>query len=182
MRTTCLLTVSSMHCTRMGVGVSARGVFARGVFAQGGVCLGGVYPGDVYLGVSAQEGWCIPACTGADPSQCEQNDWQTGVKTLPCLNFVGGGNNRKYLISSYMLISDSYAFIKLSVQSTSLIPPVSVGDLRTQRHPVRCRSFTFLLMRVKFYRRHCYYCCSYKITADCLPNPSTLKVNHALIC
>ena len=24
---------------------------------------------------------------------CEQNDWQTGVKTLPCRNFVAGGKN-----------------------------------------------------------------------------------------
>ena len=50
-----------------------RGVSAWGVSAQGGV-----YPG------------CIPACTEADP-QSERNDWQTGVKTLPCRNFVTDG-------------------------------------------------------------------------------------------
>ena len=26
------------------------------------------------------------------PHPREQNDWQTGVKTLPCRNFVAGGN------------------------------------------------------------------------------------------
>ena len=26
------------------------------------------------------------------PSPCEQNDWQTGIKTLPCRNVVAGGN------------------------------------------------------------------------------------------
>ena len=30
------------------------------------------------------------ACRDKDPY--EQNDWQTGVKTLPCLDFVAGGN------------------------------------------------------------------------------------------
>ena len=24
----------------------------------------------------------------------EQNDWQTGVKTLPCRNFIADGNNQ----------------------------------------------------------------------------------------
>ena len=72
----------SMHCAEA---VSAR----RGVFPEGvcfwaseqrrclprGVCLGGVCPG---------------VCVADTP--CEQNDWQTGVKTLPCRNFVAGGN------------------------------------------------------------------------------------------
>ena len=58
---------------------------------RGGVCQGGL-PGGVYLGgvclwgglfaygVSAYGG-CFPR--GCAPP-CEQNDWQTGVKTLPC--------------------------------------------------------------------------------------------------
>ena len=29
---------------------------------------------------------------------CEQNDWQTGVKTLPCRNFVAGGKNVKFTL------------------------------------------------------------------------------------
>ena len=31
------------------------------------------------------------ACWDRDPPY-EQNDWQTGIKTLPCCNFVAGGN------------------------------------------------------------------------------------------
>ena len=48
---------------------------------QGGICL----PGGG--GVSA------PVHAGIHPP-CEQNDWQTGVKTLPCRNYVADG---KYL-------------------------------------------------------------------------------------
>ena len=44
-----------------------------------GVCPGGVCP----------VGICPWRC-GRPP--CEWNDWQTGVKTLPCRNFVAGGN------------------------------------------------------------------------------------------
>ena len=32
-------------------------------------------------GACLWSGRCIPACTGAEPPPCEQNDWQTGVKT-----------------------------------------------------------------------------------------------------
>ena len=66
-----------------GEGVSAQGrvCLPRRVSAYGGVCPGGVFAqGGVCLGVS-----------GRHPP-CEQNDWQTGVKTLPCRNFVAGGN------------------------------------------------------------------------------------------
>ena len=46
--------------------------------------LGGDLPGRVPArGVSAQ---------GVSPP-CEQNDWQTDVKTLPCRNYVADGNN-----------------------------------------------------------------------------------------
>ena len=63
----------------MGGGVcpNGRGCLPKGegVSAQGGVSPEG-------SGVSAL-GVCIPACNGADTSPpCEQNDWQTGVKTL----------------------------------------------------------------------------------------------------
>ena len=63
-------------CT--GQGVSA----GRGS-AQGGVCLGVSAQGDV---------WQTPPRPEAD-TPCEQNDWQTGVKTLPCRNFVADGKN-----------------------------------------------------------------------------------------
>ena len=38
-------------------------------------------------GVSAARGGCL-----ADTYPCEQNGWQTGVKTLPCRNYVADGN------------------------------------------------------------------------------------------
>ena len=69
----------------------------------GGMCVSlhslgrGVYPSIYWAGgVSAQVGGClstgvcIPACTEADTPTCEQNDRQTGVKTLPFRNFVCG--------------------------------------------------------------------------------------------
>ena len=40
-------------------------------------------------GMSAKWG-CLPQCMLGYASPCEQNDWQTGVKTLPFRNFVCG--------------------------------------------------------------------------------------------
>ena len=38
------------------------------------------------------------------PAPCEQNDWQTPVKILPCRNFVADGKNRlAYLIFNDVL-------------------------------------------------------------------------------
>ena len=75
MRTAACWPYTSMHCAER---VSARGCVPRGCVPRGacaqGVSARGVCPG-VYV---------------ADTS-CEQNDWQTGVKTLPCCNFVAGG-------------------------------------------------------------------------------------------
>ena len=62
-------------------GVSSQEVSSQGVSAARGVCLP---RGE---GVSAQGVWQIPPC--------EHNDWQTGVKTLPCHNFVAGGKISK---------------------------------------------------------------------------------------
>ena len=72
----------------------------RGVSAGVGGCLpGGVFPGDVAQGVSAQgvggvcPEWGVSAQGGClAGGVCEQNDWQTDVKTLPCHNFVADGN------------------------------------------------------------------------------------------
>ena len=70
-----------MHSSRMRtVRNSSR---LRGVSAPGGVCSGGCLHG----GVSAPGGG-ISACTEADPPM----DRMTGVKTLPCRNFVSDGN------------------------------------------------------------------------------------------
>ena len=76
------------------------GVPAQGVYLPGGVPAKGVYlprgctcPGGVpdQRGVYLPRDVCIPACSEADPP-CEKNDWQRGVKTLPCYNFVADGN------------------------------------------------------------------------------------------
>ena len=48
-------------------------------------------PVAVCWGVSAREGGGIPACTEANPPLW--TEWQTGLKTLPCRNFVVNGNN-----------------------------------------------------------------------------------------
>ena len=62
-----------------GVGVSAWGGRES---TQGGVCLGGCLPGGVCLGEHRRDTTPTP----------EQNDWKTGVKTLPCRNYVAEGN------------------------------------------------------------------------------------------
>ena len=58
--------------------------------ASGGVCppRGGLHPWG-----SASKGGVCPTPGGSAHPLCEQNDWQTGVKTLPCRNFVAGGKN-----------------------------------------------------------------------------------------
>ena len=55
------------------------GVYLEGCLPGKGVCLEGVC-----LWVVPAQG-CILACNGADTTPSKQNDWQTGVKTLPCL-------------------------------------------------------------------------------------------------
>ena len=79
MRTTRLLTVSHW----------AGGCLPRGGFCPGGVYPRGVSPGGVYLG-----GVC-PDQRQTPPPR-EQNDWQTGVKTLPCHNFAADGNKKTF--------------------------------------------------------------------------------------
>ena len=82
------------------------GSVCQGVSAQGGVCPGqclprrGVYPESVCLGVSA---WGVSTqlvsarrVSARHPLvPCEQNDLQTGVKTLPCCNYIADGNNNE---------------------------------------------------------------------------------------
>ena len=79
-------------------GVSVQGCLCPGVslsagLCPGGLCLGGV-PGQGGLclgGVSVQGGLCLLGLPDRDPFPREQNDWQTGVKTLSCNNFVADG-------------------------------------------------------------------------------------------
>ena len=102
-RTACLLTVCqhalhrgsmypSMHC--------AEGVCITAFIGQGEGCLpGGCLPGGVCCGGSARgvcpgEGVCLPLLW---------TEWQTGVKTLPCCNFVAGGNYYMPLLLSIII-------------------------------------------------------------------------------
>ena len=49
---------------------------------------GGICPG----------GLCLEGLPDRHPlPTCEQNDWQTGVKTSQCRNFVAGGKKKKQL-------------------------------------------------------------------------------------
>ena len=73
MHTARLLTISQHVLHRGSVYPSMH--WAGGCLPGGGVC----------WGVSAQ------GCVCGRHPLCEQNDWQTGVKTLPCRNFVAGG-------------------------------------------------------------------------------------------
>ena len=61
----------------------------------GGVCPGGVSArGCVWPGMCLPGGMCIPACTEAETLPL-WTEWQTGVKTLPCHNFVADGKYQK---------------------------------------------------------------------------------------
>ena len=100
MRTARLLTVSQ-HALRKGVWclprewVSTQGVCLTG----GGLCAHGqcvpgcsVCPGGVCSGEACLPGGCLPSgvCVADPPPPL--TEWQIGVKTLPCRNFVAGGN------------------------------------------------------------------------------------------
>ena len=66
---------------------------------------------------------CREACVLCTPLRhtrppCEQNDWQTPVKILPCRNFVEGGNNR--------------------LQISALLPRDSCRSLLSSVSPLNC--------------------------------------------
>ena len=79
-----------MHSSRMLTTLSLlyRGVFVQGRFlSRGSLCRGSLSRGGVSVqGVSVQGG----SLSGRPPLWTES---QTGVNTLPCRNFVAGGNN-----------------------------------------------------------------------------------------
>ena len=54
--------------------------------------------GGVYLGCNCPAGWLSRGCL-PHPPLCEQNDWQTPVKILPCRNYVADGD--KELCDAY---------------------------------------------------------------------------------
>ena len=76
-------------------GVCASGVSAWGLSAQEGVSQG-VSTGGCLPGRGSTQGivWKTP------PLPCEQNDWQTGMKTLPCRNYVTDG--KKFAVMALM--------------------------------------------------------------------------------
>ena len=86
----CLLTVSQ-HALRRGRCIPActgQGCVYPSMHWTGGVCRG-----CLPWGVSAQGCvWQTPPRDQRQTPPCKQKDWQTGVKTLPCHNFVAGGN------------------------------------------------------------------------------------------
>ena len=73
-------------------------VCSWGVSAPGGACSGGclLLGGISALGGGVCSGGGIPTCTEADTPPL-LTESQTPVKTLPCPNFVAGGNNIKCL-------------------------------------------------------------------------------------
>ena len=71
-----------MRTVRCSSRLLGEGVCLGACVSLGSVCLEGGVGGGVFAqGVSTQG------------KACERNDWQTGVKTLPCRNYVADGNN-----------------------------------------------------------------------------------------
>ena len=117
MRTARALTVSpSMLC--------ARGCLLRGGLLLGGSAFwGGLLPGE---GDSCSRGG-IPVCTEADPPLTES---QTPVKTLPCPNFVAGGNKctHKWTMRHHCLTGSLASHINV-IQNKILFVSASVFDI-----------------------------------------------------
>ena len=66
------------------VGICLGGSLSRAVSVQGGVSIWGGLSGGVSVrGVSVQGDLCPGGLPDRPPSLCEQNDRQTGVKTVP---------------------------------------------------------------------------------------------------
>ena len=97
--------ITRMHSSRMRT-VCCSGRWGGGHVSQH--ALGrGVYPSMHWVGVGipacTRQGGVCPGsvCLGGLPdtplSPCEQNDWWTAVKTLPCRSFVADGNIDKML-------------------------------------------------------------------------------------
>ena len=79
----CNLLTTSMHSSRMRTArlmTVSKHALHRGRGCIPACTSGGCLPGDVC------PGGCLPR--RGDRPPCEQNDWHTGVKILPCRNFV----------------------------------------------------------------------------------------------
>ena len=100
-------------------GLCPRGSPSVGICVWGGLCPGGslsregspsgeVCRGGVSVrGVSVQGDLCPGGLPDRDPPPSEQNDRQTGVKTLPCHNFIVGGNYHKVVPAVEWILNGS---------------------------------------------------------------------------
>ena len=110
LRTTRLLTISQ-HALRRGLYPSlhwagecvSQHALGLGLSIQGGVCLRGCLPKGVVCprGLSTW-GECVAETPGPEADTPLWTEWQTGVKTLSCCNFVAGGN--KHSLPQRMLL------------------------------------------------------------------------------
>ena len=91
------------------------GYLHREVSAKGGVCPEGM----------STQGRCLADTPFPDqrqtPPPCEQNDWQTGVKTLTCRNLVAGSKYRLALHLSGWRPNSGYATVLHSTQFQSTV-------------------------------------------------------------
>ena len=103
--------------------------------------VGGCLPGGSAWGVCP--GWgCLPRGMSTR-HPCEQNDWQTPVKILPCLNFVADGKNHVILISIikilYILSRELFSPKSQFIHEKTCVQFVRIGFSSTQNHfPISC--------------------------------------------
>ena len=107
-------------------GVSVQGLSVQGVSAQEGCLPRGCQPTGVRPvegGVCPGGGGVFPGWVGVCPVEClpepPWTEWQTGVKTLPCCNYIADGNNntstKRYLKwTTYSESDGSYKYIAIS--------------------------------------------------------------------
>ena len=77
---------SKQECIPVGCVPPACWLYPSMLCPRGGVCPGGVCPGGVCRGGLPRGVWQTPLWT----------EWQTGVKILPCRDFVAGGNSSSH--------------------------------------------------------------------------------------
>ena len=99
-----------------GRGCVAGGVHGREHALQGGACMAGVCMAG---GHAWQGGACMAgrgmhgeghACMALHAQPPPWTEWQTRVKTLPCRNFVAGGNNKIFYEKPDPLLNHWYHF------------------------------------------------------------------------
>ena len=113
-----------MHSSREGtthlLTISQLALCRRGVSAQGGFCWGGCLP---------RGGVCLRVC-GRPPPQ--RTEWQTGVKTLPCRNFVANGNYHYF--EAYLLELFTNVFKPNHVPESWHVSPTTRPPIQTSNN------------------------------------------------